>query len=161
MSSITFHRITPEDKDLIEQVAAWYFKEWNIALASTTQRLSELSPTGIPFHVMMKVDDLPVATGGIAHHVSLLSEEPRLKIYQPWLALVYTTTENQNKGYGTLLCYEIERILKELGVKEYYLFTYTAEKLYLKLGWEIMERLAVRDKDIVVMKKKLEGHTDN
>ncbi len=155
MPIISYHRIKPEDKAILEQVAEWYLKEWNMTPETTIQRLSHFPTKGIPFHLLMTVDGIPVATGGLAHEVSLMKEEPRLKIYQPWLALVYTTPENQNKGYGTMLCQKIEEMAKELGVKEYYLFTYTAEKLYLKLGWQVMERFVARGKSMVVMKKEL------
>ena len=71
------------------------------------------------------------------------------------LSLVYTTPENQNKGYGTMLCHKIEDMARAQGVQEYFLFTYTAEKLYTKLGWQVMERLVARGKDMVIMKKKI------
>jgi GNAT superfamily N-acetyltransferase len=155
MSSITYHRIKPEDTAILEQIAGWYFEEWKMTPATTIQRLSGFPVNGIPFHLLMTVDGIPVATGGLAHEVSLMTEVPRLKMYQPWLALVYTITENQNKGYGTMLCHKIEEMAREQGVKEYFLFTYTAEKLYLKLGWEVMERISARDKDMVIMRKHI------
>jgi len=155
MSLIEYHRITSEDDSILEEIARWYHAEWNMDPTSTMARIADFPATGIPFHLLMTADGVPVATGGIALHVSLMNEEPRLKIYQPWLALVHTTPEHQNKGYGTMLCLRLEEMVKELGVKEYFLFTYTAEKLYLKLGWEVMERLVARGKNMVVMKKQL------
>ncbi len=85
----------------------------------------------------------------------MLDIEPQFNIYGPWLALVYTTTENRNKGYGALLCEKIEEHAKELKLKEIYLFTHTAESLYIRLGWTPFERLAIKDINIVVMKKEL------
>ncbi|MDF2456966.1 MAG: GCN5-related N-acetyltransferase [Cytophagaceae bacterium] len=156
MSNIQYYRVKPEDHSILQQIAQWYHTEWNMDPASTRTRIADFPATGIPFHLFMTADGVPVATGGLAYHVSLMNEAPRLKIYSPWLALVHTAPEHQNKGYGTLLCQKIEEMANELGVKEYFLFTYTAEKLYTKLDWEVMERLEARGKQIVVMKKKID-----
>ena len=153
MSDILYHRIQPEDTALLSLLSEWYNTEWNMDKITTIQRFIDFPETGIPFHLAMTLDGKPIAAGGLANHVSILTHVPRLKIYQPWLSLVYTTPENQKKGYGTMLCHKIEALAKELGIKEYFLFTYTAEKLYIKLGWEVMERLLVNDKNMVVMKK--------
>lgn len=155
MRQIHYHRITPQDRSMLQQIAAWYEAEWNMEPATTVARIADFPVAGIPFHLFMTADGVPVATGGLAHHVSLMNEEPRLKMYGPWLALVHTAPEHQNKGYGSLLCQKIEEMVKELGVKEYYLFTYTAEKLYTKLGWQVMERFVARGKNMVVMKKQI------
>ena len=155
MSDISYHRIQPQDTAILEQIAGWYFNEWNMTPATTIQRFSDFPAEGIPFHLLMTVDGSAVATGGLSLDVSLMREVPRLIVYQPWLSLVYTTPENQNKGYGTMLCHKIEDMASAQGVQEYFLFTYTAEKLYTKLGWQVMERLVARGKDMVIMKKKI------
>ena len=155
MPVIQYHRITPEDTEILNQISQWYLSEWKMDSPKTIARLSKLPATGIPFHLLMTLDGKPIATGGVAKDSSIIIDEPRLNIYQPWLSLVYTTPENQNKGYGTLLCQQLENMAKELGVTEYYLFTYTAEKMYLKLGWQVMERFVARSKNMVIMKKNL------
>jgi predicted GNAT family acetyltransferase len=69
--------------------------------------------------------------------------------------LVYTLPEYRGRGYGAMLCEEIQGRSKELGTKQLYLFTHTAESLYKRLGWEELERIALKGKDIAVMKKEL------
>ena len=155
MGTISYHRLDPDDKETITIIAEWYLKEWNLPIESTIQRLSNFPATGIPFQIILKVDGVPVATAGIYNHVSLLDRAPQYKIYQPWLALVYTAKEHRNNGYGALLCKEIESKAKETGLKEIFLYTFTAEALYKRLNWEEMERIFLNDKDIVIMKKKL------
>lgn len=155
MNKIYYQLVKPSDKQILELIADWYLSEWNIAKEITIQKINCFPDTGFPFQVLMTVDDLPVATGGIYTHVSLLDREPRFRVYQPWLALVYTTTENRKKGYGALLCEQIQNMAKDSGLKEMYLFTHTAESLYKRLGWQQMERIQIGDKDIVVMKMKL------
>ncbi|GAB2987899.1 GNAT family N-acetyltransferase [Mucilaginibacter puniceus] len=153
--NIAYKRITPADTELISLIADWYFDEWHIDKAVTIERLTGFPSDGMPFQLLMTLDGLPIATGGVYHHVGLLDAIPRLKEFQPWLALVYTLPEYRGKGYGALLCEEIQGIAKELGTDNLYLFTHTAESLYKRLGWEELERVALKGKDIAIMKKEL------
>lgn len=153
--NIAYKKIKPTDADLISLIADWYFTEWNIDKAATIERLTGFPKDGIPFQLVMLLDGLPIATGGIYSHVGLLDAIPRLKEFQPWLALVYTLTEHRGKGYGAKLCEEIQEQAKLAGMGQLYLFTHTAESLYKRLGWEQLERIELKGKDIAVMKKKL------
>ncbi len=150
-----FKRITPDDTELIGLIADWYFNEWNIEKSTTINRLNDFPDSGIPFQLVMMLDGVPIATGGVYDHVGILDAEPRLKVYQPWLALVYTMPEHRGKGYGALLCEEIQAHTRSTGIGMLYLFTHTAESLYKRLGWEEMERVVLKGKYIVIMKKEL------
>lgn len=153
--NINYQVVKSGDKHTIELIANWYLSEWNIAKEITIQKLSNFPDQGFPFQVIMTMNDIPVATGGIYEHVALLDREPKFKVYTPWLALVYTTKENRNKGYGALLCEKIQEIAKERGLKELFLFTHTAESLYKRLEWQELERIELGGKNIVVMQKQL------
>lgn len=153
MSRITYQIIRPDNTQLIQLIANWYLTEWNIPAEKTIQQLSNFPIKGIPFQLLLLINDVPIATGGIYEHVGLLDREPRFKIYGPWLALVYTVKEERKKGYGAMLCEEIQRRAKDAGLREIFLFTHTAESLYKRLGWQQMERIELQGKDIVVMKK--------
>ena len=155
MIDISYQKISATDKDLVKLIADWYFTEWGIDKATTINRLSQFPDNGVPFQLVMKLDGLPIATGGIYNHVGLLDAVPRLKPLQPWLALVYTVPEHRKKGYGALLCEEIQARAKSMDIDELFLFTHTAEPLYKRLGWEELERVYLKDKDIAVMKKDL------
>jgi GNAT superfamily N-acetyltransferase len=152
---IDYKRITPADAELINLIADWYFTEWNIDKTITIKRLNNFPGAMLPFQVVLTLDGSPIATGGVYHHVGLLDVEPRLKIYQPWLALVYTLPEHRGKGYGAMLCKEIQARTKAVGTDYLYLFTHTAESLYKRLGWEQLEKITLKGKDIAVMKKEL------
>ena len=153
--NIAYKRIKPADTELIILIADWYFDEWNIDKMVTIDRLNNFPGAMLPFQVVMTLDGLPIATGGVYHHVGLLDAFPRLKEYQPWLALVYTLPEHRGKGYGAMLCQEIQGRAKETGTKQLHLCTHTAESLYRRIGWEVLERIALKGKDIAVMKKEL------
>ncbi len=155
INEIKFQQLTGDDEAFIKLIAGWYFSEWNIATSTTEHQLSTFPTEGIPFQVVMNLNDVPVATGGVYEHVGLLDREPRLKIYGPWLALVYTKNEYRNLGYGAKLCNYIESVCSSNGLKEYFLFTHTAESLYKRLGWQQVERITLNGKDIVVMRKTI------
>ena len=152
---ISFKRIKSSDTELVSLIADWYCDEWNIDKSDTIERLSNFPDNGTPFQLVITLNGAPIATGGVYHHVGLLDAEPRLKVYQPWLALVYTIPEYRNKGYGALLCNEIQLQSKTLGLQQIFLFTHTAESLYKRLGWQQMERIALKGKNIAIMKLEL------
>jgi len=155
MTNIKYQLIKPEDNENIELIADWYLSEWNIPLQTTIDKIKKLSVDNYEFQVLMTLDDKPIATGGLYNHVGLLDKEPRFKIYENWLALVYTKPDIRGKGLGGLICNHIQDLSKNLRLKDIYLFTHTAENLYKRLGWQQLERLALGGKDIIVMKKEL------
>jgi GNAT superfamily N-acetyltransferase len=155
MADIKFHLISPDDNENIELFADWYLNVLNIPLQTTIEKTKKLSAENYEFQLLVTLENKPIATGGLYNHVGLLEREPRLRIYKNWLALVYTKPDNRGKGIGALLCRHIQEHSKNLGLKEIYLFTHTAENLYKRLAWQQLERLALGGKDIVVMKKEL------
>jgi GNAT superfamily N-acetyltransferase len=155
MNEIKYQIIKPDDNEIIELIASWYLSEWNIPVLTTIEKTKKLSSDNYEFQVLMTLNNKPIATGGLYNHVGILDKEPKLKIYKNWLALVYTRPENRGKGLGALICNHIQDHSKDVGLKDIYLFTHTAENLYKRLGWQQLERLALGGKDIVVMKKEL------
>jgi GNAT superfamily N-acetyltransferase len=150
-----FQKIAPSDTEFIDQIADWYHREWQIEREITYQRLRSLPESGIPFHLIMFVDGKPIATGGIHHDVRLIKIDSRFKKYDPWLALVYTVPEFRKKGYGEMLCKKLESMSLEMGLNEIFLYTTTAESLYRKIGWTLIERIDYMGCECAVMKKSL------
>ena len=153
--NIQFELVKSGDENSIGKIAGWYFSEWKIDPVKTVKKLSRLPGHGVPFQILMTVEKIPVATGGLYDHVGLLDVAPKFRIYGPWLALVFTTPENRNKGYGTLLCEEIQNRSKELGLKEIFLFAGAASSLYRRMGWVSIEERSIKGREAVVMKKDL------
>lgn len=155
MTEIKYRIIKPDDNEYIGLIAESYFKEWVIPIDKTIQRLQSSTADQSQFQVLMTLEGIPISTGGLCNHVGLLDKEPRLKIYKNWLALVYTTPDKRHQGYGASICKYIQDHSKKLGLQTMYLFTYTAEQLYKRLGWTVMETLAMGQRTIVIMKKEL------
>jgi GNAT superfamily N-acetyltransferase len=155
MPAIKFKIVQPGDKNAMHLIANWYLSEWNIPVNKTIERLKAITADNTQLQVLMTLNNVPVTTGGLYHHVGLLDKEPRFKIYHNWLALVYTIPGMRRQGFGALICSYIQTYSKRSGMKEMYLFTDTAESLYERMGWHQVERLSLCQRNIVVMKKDL------
>lgn len=160
MAKINFQILQANDQTTFQLIAEWYFSEWKIPIEKTTQRLPVITSDNSQFQVLMTLDGIPIATAGLYNHVGLLDKEPRLKIFKNWLALVYTVPEQRHKGFGALICEKVEEHSKTLGIDSLYLFTDTAERLYKRLGWAEQERLAMGERNVVVMKKELQDNSN-
>jgi GNAT superfamily N-acetyltransferase len=155
MENIVFKIYEPQDVYTGYFIAEAYQSEWKIAQQETYRQLPKYQINATPFQITLSIDNQPIATGGIYNHVGLLTIEPRFAVYKNWLALVYTIPEKRGKGYGAMLCEAIEAHAKTIGLTELHLFTHTAESLYKRLGWQELERLTLRGREIVVMRKAL------
>lgn len=155
MTKINFQIVQPNDQATFQLIADWYLSEWKIPRDKTIQRLQTITADNSQFQILMTLNGIPISTGGLYDHVGLLDKEPRLKIHKHWLALVYTIPDKRHQGYGALICKHIQDVSKKIGLDTLYLFTDTAEELYKRLGWTEMERLAMGDRKIVVMKKDM------
>lgn len=136
-------------------ICDWYADEWNIPAERTRQRLSKCRG-GIPLQLLVFLDDVPVATGGIHHEVNMPKVYPEFLQYGPWVALVYTAPAYRNRGIGAYLCDCLDQEATKNNLHRYYLYTYTAENLYRRKGWQEMRRIIYRGEDTVVMTKQLD-----
>lgn len=154
-SHIRFQFVSPEHIADIDLIAGWYASEWEIPQEKSIEKLRQLPSGDHQFQVLMLLNDVPVASGGVYNHVGILDKVPHLNAHKHWMALVYTLPEFRQRGYGVMLCNFLEEHARILGLKELYLFTHTAESLYRRLFWQPTERIRMGAKEIVVMKKVL------
>lgn len=150
-TKIEFKVVTPNDKQTFEVIANWYFNHWKIPKEKTLTRLDEITNDALQFQVLMLVNNIPVATGGVYSWVGILDKVEHLNEYKHWLALIYTDYAYRQKGFGALLCKFIQNHAKTLGLKKLHLYTDTAERLYARLGWKVLERISVAERNVVVM----------
>ena len=155
MAGIECSRLTYNQSDIFQQIANWYQMEWKFPLETTLSRLTAITPQKDQFQLVMTRNGIPIGTAGVYNTVGILEKIPRLNIYSPWLALVYTIPMERGKGYGALLCEKVEKEAKKEGISKLHLYTDTAESLYKRCGWQVVERLQVESRNIVVMEKEL------
>lgn len=70
----------------------------------------------------------------------------------PWLGALLVLPDWRNRGIASLLVQRAVDTARRLNLPELFLWTHSAEGLYLKLGWSIVERTDYCGKEIVVMK---------
>ncbi|XDD42220.1 GNAT family N-acetyltransferase [Leptospira sp. WS60.C2] len=157
MSQIEFQILSPSEESLILLIANWYHEEWKIPLDKILLKLQSVVNDESQIQLLMTIDSIPVATGGIYHHVGLLDVVPRFKEYKHWLGLVYTIPSMRQKGYGALLCEHLESIARDRKIPELYLFSDSAVNLYKRLGWMEMEVVPYGSRLVTVMRRSLLG----
>ena len=69
----------------------------------------------------------------------------------PWLGGLFVLPEWRNRGVGTMLMHRATEEARRLNVSRLYLWTHSAERLYQKLGWQVVERTDYFGKEAVVM----------
>jgi GNAT superfamily N-acetyltransferase len=73
----------------------------------------------------------------------------------PWLGGLFVLPEWRNRGVGTLLMHRAVEEARKLNISRLYLWTPSAERLYAKLGWQVIERTNYFGKEAVVMQRNL------
>ena len=73
----------------------------------------------------------------------------------PWLGGLLVLPERRNQGIGTMLMRRATEEARRLDISRLYLWTHTAERLYHKLGWQLVERTNYFGKEAVVMEMDL------
>lgn len=152
---LSFHKLQSNETGLIDLIAGWYFSEWNIPVEYTRQRLTDIPNDDVILQMLLLKDNKPIATGGIYNKVGLAKSYPALLEYNPWIALLYTSEENRNKGYGTKVLLKLESISNEMGFKEIFLHTFSAEKLYIRNNWIPFDEFPYKGHNTVVMRKEI------
>ncbi len=152
---ITFHDVDPKDEEVIEVLSKWYLEEFETPIDRTYRRLADRSGEDLIFHLIAKKEDEIVAAGGLYNQVRFTNTFPQFKSIKPWVGLVYTVKNHRGRGIGTKLMKEIENRAMELGISEIYLYTFSAESLYINCGWEEYRRVEYKGFDTVIMKKEL------
>jgi GNAT superfamily N-acetyltransferase len=69
----------------------------------------------------------------------------------PWLGGLLVLPQWRNRGVGTMLMHRATEEARRLNVPRLYLWTHSAEGLYQKLGWQVVEWTNYFGKEAVVM----------
>lgn len=141
--------------DLLPVVAKWAHEEfWSSSGKSLeeTQRLFTPVPgsTWLPRTFVLLDGETPVGMASAVEHD--LESRPELT---PWLAAVVVDRAVRGRGHSRALVGFIEDYARDNKVETLWLFTWSAEALYMKLGWRAVERLQHNCREIVVMNKGL------
>jgi GNAT superfamily N-acetyltransferase len=143
-----------ERPDLAPAVADWLLEEFRHARSPTREELVVrilAQPARSEETFVALVDDVPVGTASLVGND--LPSRPDLT---PWLASVLVRPQFRGRGYSVPLVKHVETVAAA-SVSILWLYTWTAEPLYARLGWQRVgiERDADRDIEVVLMKRHL------
>lgn len=140
--------------DLANDLARISWNEWR----SIYEQLGETFDDALrKYRERTNVDKLPLAlvalTGGeLVGTASLKHNDLDIRPdYNPWLGAVFVTPKWRGRGVGSLLCQRAVDDARRLKIPRLFLWTSTAEALYLKLGWRAIERTDYCRQRIVIM----------
>jgi GNAT superfamily N-acetyltransferase len=150
--------------ELIDELARLSWNEWQEIYQ---QRKQTFEHSVKNYRERMNNDRLPltlvaVRTGLVVNRRELVGMVS-LKFHDmdtrpdldPWLGGLLVLPEWRNRGVGTMLMRRATEEARRLNVPQLYLWTHTAEGLYHKLGWQVIERTNYFGKEAVVMQLDL------
>ena len=125
--------------DLLPVVAGWMWHQWWRQAGRTLEQTEAIyaectAKVGAPQTFVLLEGDEPVGTVTLARKD--LEERPDLT---PWLAGVFVVPERRGRSYFRLLLAAFEAACRAASVETAWLFTNTAEHVYLRTGWETVE----------------------
>ena len=129
--------------ELVDEMARLSWKEWQEIYQQREQTLEHSLKN---YRDRMNTDRLPLTL--VALHRGELVGMVSLKFHDmdtrpdldPWLGGLLVLPEWRNRGVGTMLMHRATKEARRLNVPRLYLWTHLAEKLYHKLGWQVVER---------------------
>jgi GNAT superfamily N-acetyltransferase len=146
--------------ELIDELARLSWEEWQEVYQQRQQTLEHSLKN---YRERMNTDRLPLTLvavrAGLAANCRELVGMVSLKFHDmdirpdldPWLGGLLVLPKWRNRGVSTTLMRRATEEARRLNVQRLYLWTHSAEGLYHKLGWQVVERTNYFGKEAVVM----------
>ncbi len=94
--------------------------------------------------------------GALLGTVSVIEDDlPGFEHWNPWLATLLVLPEHRGRGVGAFLVSEAERFAREAGNEEMYLFTESADGLFLRMGWLEMAKTTANGHEVRIFRRQL------
>ena len=140
--------------DLADVVTGWLWHEFwrqdGHSLADTRRAVAASAVrSGVPQCFVLLVRGQPVGTASLT--AEDLDERPDLT---PWLAGVYIVPEARGQGYVRHLLAAFETACRTAAIKTAWLYTNTAEPIYLRAGWRVVEAIQRPGKPAVTLMRR-------
>src|SRR3954470_4058233 len=145
---------TSAQPDYVPQVVDWLREEfWHAGSPSREQQIATIlaQPDRSEETFVLFDDNVPVGTASLVN-----DDLPSRPDLSPWLASVLVLPPFRGKGYSAPLVRRVEKAAA-LSATTLWLYTWSAEPVYAKLGWQRVgpSRDEARGIDVVLMKRNL------
>ncbi len=144
--------------ELAPELARLFYEEWRMIYDQRGQSFDDVLRTCVE---RANIGSLPLAlvafqdeqlVGTVSLKIQDLEIQPELT---PWLGGLFVIPKWRRMGVASTL---IQRAIEEaqrLKLRQLYLWTASAESLYLKLGWSEVERTKYCGQRIVIMRREV------
>jgi GNAT superfamily N-acetyltransferase len=140
----------------IPALSEWFLREWRDFYGDKTwEDVAEtfhrrLNRSAVPLALVAFEGVRPLGT------ISLLEESiSTRKHLTPWLGGLYVREEERRHGIGRQLIEAAVGEAGKLGIGQLFIGIRKAEDYYLKLGWEVFERMNYYGEEITIMRLDL------
>ena len=139
--------------DLVATIGQWHWDEWGHgdpdgSLESWTAAMAEKAERGRIPTTFIAVSEDEELLGSVTIVDCDMDTRPDL---WPWLAGLFVTPEARQQGIGSALVNHAMAFIKSLSISDLYLYTSTAESLYRRLGWQVIDRDVYEGGEVTVM----------
>lgn len=142
--------------EVIPVISKWLYDEFNYLIPGKTLEYVIESLQARLNHDIIPLSIVAFENNEILGTVSLkISDMDIRNNLQPWLAGLFVNVKYRNNGVGSFLVKSIEKIAKQLGENELYLYTPNASDFYNRIGWLNFEELEYKSNKVVIMKRFL------
>jgi GNAT superfamily N-acetyltransferase len=134
-------------------VAGWLVAEFGYAGSRTLDEMTALilsPPRGPEESSVLFEQDRPVGTASLTHNDLAARRD-----LTPWLAGVFVEPAYRGRGYATALVRQVETFATATAVPTLWLYTWTAEPLYARLGGRRVGLEINRAQEVVLMLRHL------
>ena len=150
--------------EFVEQLARLSWTEWQEVYQQREQTFAKALKD---YRERTNIDRLPLAL--VALHGGELIGMVSLKFHDmdtrpdldPWLGGLLVLPGWRNRGVGTILMHRATEEARRLNLSRLYLWTSSAEGLYRKIGWQVVERTEYYGKNIVIMQIGVRSQTSD
>ncbi len=140
--------------DLLPVVADWLWREFWQRTGRSLEQIHAIyadccAEVGAPQTFVLLADGTPVGTATLA--AEDLEERPDLT---PWLAGVYVAPGTRGRGYVRHLLAAFDAACRVASIRTAWLYTNTAERTYLRGGWQAVEVIGRPGKLLVTLMRR-------
>lgn len=141
----------------VPTLAAWHRREWGHLRPdeSVEARAAKLRTCSghrqIPTIFVASLDGVLLGSAMLVAH----DMETRLQ-WSPWLAGVVVAPEHRRVGIGAALAEHAAAEALALGCPTLYLYTFSTEAYYARLGWRTIELFSYFGAPVTIMQRKLQ-----
>ncbi len=141
-------------------VAEWLYEEWERHRPDTSLENTESAvrtmpdATGLPVSFIALNDGRPVGVARLVMH----DMETRMDL-SPWLSGVFVPVPHRGHRIGTKVCKAVVDEAATLGFSTLYLYTPDRERFYSRQGWQTVEPVIYKSKEVILMRMDTGNNT--